>query len=78
MLCIEYHRLNSVFQIDVYPIPEVAKKLKCLGKAHVISTMKLLAGPVAIQYRHTTAFHSPFGFFQFYLDWREPLKHFKE
>ena len=68
-LCIDYHRLSSVSQIDVYPIPQVDEMLDRLGKAHFISTMDLTRGywqvPVAMQDRHKTAFSSPFGFFQF-------------
>ena len=65
----DYRRLNSVLQIDVYPMPRVDELLDCLGKAYFISTMDLTRGywqvPVAVKDRHKTAFSSPFGFFQF-------------
>ena len=68
-LCVDYRRLNSVSQIDAYPMPRVDEMLDRLGKAHFISTMDLTRGywqvPVAVQDRHKTAFNSPFGFFQF-------------
>ena len=68
-LCVDYHRLNSVSQIDAYPMPQVDELLDRLGKAHFISTMDLTRGywqvPVAVKDRHKTAFSSPFGFFQF-------------
>ena len=68
-LCVDYRRLNSVSQIDAYPMPRVDELLDCLGKAHFISTMDLTQGywqvPVAVKDRHKTAFSSPFGFFQF-------------
>ena len=68
-LCVDYHRLNSVSQIDAYPMPRVDEMLDRLGKAHFTSTMDLTQGywqvPVATQDRHKMAFNSPFGFFQF-------------
>ena len=68
-ICIDYRRLNSVSQVDAYPIPRVDELLDRLGKANFISTMDLTRGywqvPVAEQDRHKTAFNSPVGFFQF-------------
>ena len=68
-ICVDYHRLNSVSQIDAYPMLRVDKLLDRLGKANFISTMDLTRGywqvPVAKQDRHKTAFNSPFVLFQF-------------
>ena len=68
-MCRLYRRLNSVSQIDVYPVTRVDELLDRLGKANFISMMDLTRGywqvPVAEQDRHKTAFNSPFGFFQF-------------
>ena len=68
-ICVDYRRLNSVSQVDAYPMPRVDELLDRLGKANFIATMDLTRGywqvPVAEQDRHKTAFNSPFGFFQF-------------
>ena len=65
----DYRRLNSVSQIDAYPMPGVDELLDRLEKVHFISTMDLTRGywqvPVAVKDRHKTAFSSPFGFYQF-------------
>ena len=54
-LCVDYCRLNSVSQIDAYPMPRVDEMLDRLGKAHFICTMDLTRGywqvPVAVQDR---------------------------
>ena len=68
-LCVDYRRLNSVSRVDAYPMPRIDDLLDRLGKAKFISTMDLTRGywqvPVAESDRDKTAFHSPFGFFQF-------------
>ena len=68
-ICVDYRRLNSVSQVDAYPMPRVDELLDRLGKANFISTMDLTRGYwqvlVAEQDRHKTAFNSPVGFFQF-------------
>ena len=68
-ICVDYRRLNSVSQVDAYPMPRVDELLDRLGKANFISTMDLTQGywqvPVAEQDRHKTVFNSPLGFFQF-------------
>ena len=40
-ICVDYRRLNSVSQIDAYPMPRVDELLDRLGKANFISTMDL-------------------------------------
>ena len=41
-LCIDYRRLNSVSQIDAYPMPQVDEMFDRLGKVHFISTMDFM------------------------------------
>ena len=41
-ICVDYRRLNSVSQIDAYPMPRVDELLDCLGKANFISMMDLI------------------------------------
>ena len=38
---VDYRRLNSVSQVDAYPMALVDELLDCLGKAKFISTMDL-------------------------------------
>ena len=67
-ICVDYCRLNSVSQVDAYPMPRVDELLDRLGKANFISTMDLTRGywqvPVAEQDRHKTVFNSPFNWFR--------------
>ena len=61
-ICVDYRRLNSVSQVDAYPMPRVDELLDRLGKANFISTMDLTRGywqvPVAERDRHKVM---PFG-----------------
>ena len=68
-LCVDYRHLNRVSRVDDYPMSRIDDLLDHLGNAKFISTMDLTRGywqvPVAEKDRDKTAFHSPFGFFQF-------------
>ncbi|KAL5486579.1 hypothetical protein EMCRGX_G019081, partial [Ephydatia muelleri] len=68
-ICVDYRKLNSVSQVDAYPMPRIDDILGHLGKSQYISTMDLTRGywqvPVEQQARPKTAFATPFGLFQF-------------
>jgi len=65
-LCVDYRCLNSVSRVDAYPMPRIDDLLYHLGNAKFYfnngSDARLLASPSGYD---RTAFHSPFGFFQF-------------
>lgn len=68
-LCVDYRRLNSVSEMDAYPMPRVDDLVDRLGKATYISTLDLTRRywqvPVAEAARSKTAFATPFGLYQF-------------
>lgn len=68
-LCVDYRRLNSVSEMDAYPMPRVDDLVDRLGKATYMSTLDLTRGywqvPVAEAARSKTAFATPFGLYQF-------------
>ena len=68
-MCVDYRRLNSVSQLDAYPMPRIDDLIDRLGKAKFISTLDLTRGywqmPVAPDDQHKTAFTTPFGLYQF-------------
>ena len=68
-ICVDYRKLNSVSQVDAYPMPRIDEILDQLGKPQFISTMDLTRGywqvPVEQKARHKTAFSTPFGLYQF-------------
>ena len=68
-MCVDYRRLNSVSQVDAYPMPRIDDLIDGLGQARFISTLDLTKGywqmPVAEEDRHKTAFTTPIGLFQF-------------
>eukprot|EP00731_Ephydatia_muelleri_P001017 Em0001g1017a len=68
-ICVDYRKLNSVSQVDAYPMPRIDDILDHLGKSQYISTMDLTRGywqvPVEQQARPKTTFATPFGLFQF-------------
>ena len=68
-LCVDYRRLNSVSEMNAYPMPRIDDLIDQLGRARFISTLDLTRGywqvPVAKPARHKTAFSTPFGLYQF-------------
>ena len=68
-MCVDFRRLNSVTQVDPYPMPRVDELLDHIGKARYITTLDLTRGywqvPVALSVRPLTAFITPSGVFQF-------------
>ena len=68
-LCVDYRKLNSVAQMDAYPMPCIDKLIDQLGKARYLSTLDLARGywqvPVASESQPLTAFITPFGLYQF-------------
>ena len=68
-MCVDYRRLNSVSQMDAYPMPRINDLIDGLGQAKFINTLDLTKGywqmPVAEEDRHKTAFVTPKGLFQF-------------
>ena len=68
-LCVDYRKLNSVSNMDAYPMPRIEELLDNLGEAKFISTLDLSRGywqvPVEPEAQAKTAFTTPFGLFQF-------------
>ena len=68
-ICVDYRKLNSVSQVDAYPMPRIDEILDQLGKPQFISTMDLTRGywqvPVEQKALHKTTFYTPFGLYQF-------------
>ena len=68
-LCVDYRRLNSLSQVDAYPMVRVDDLIDSLGKAKYISTLDLSRGYWQIamdpEDQHKTAFTTPFGLFEF-------------
>jgi len=68
-LCVDYRKLNSLSNIDAYPMPRIEELIDKLGKAKFISTLDLTRGywqlPMASNSRDKTAFTTPFGLFRF-------------
>ena len=68
-MCVDYRRLNTVSQMDAYPMPRVDELIDRLGDASFITTLDLSRGywqvPVRQQDQHKTAFTTPYGLFQF-------------
>ena len=68
-MCVDYRRLNSVSQMDAYPMPRVDDLIDRLGDAKFITTLDLSRGywqvPVREEDQAKTAFTTPFGLFQF-------------
>ena len=73
-LCIDYRRLNSVSNMDAYPMPRIEELIDNLGGAKFISTLDLSRSywqvPVEAESQARTAFTTPFGLYQF---WRMPF-----
>ena len=68
-ICVDYRKLNSVTEVDGYPMPRIDDILDQIGQARYFTTLDLARGywqvPVAAEDRHKTAFTTPFGLFQF-------------
>lgn len=68
-MCIDYRRLNTVSEMDAYPMPRIDDLIDRLGKAKFITTMDLSRGywqvPVSEEDQHKTSFTTPYGLFQF-------------
>lgn len=65
--CVDYCRLNSVSESDVYPIPRIDELIDHLGQAKYITTLDLTQGywqvPLAESAKAKMAFATPFGLF---------------
>ena len=68
-LCVDYRKLNSVSQSDMYPMPRIYELIDGLSQAKFISMFDLTRGlwqvPVSERDRFKTAFNTPFGSYQF-------------
>lgn len=68
-ICVEYRRLNSVTDLDAYPLPRIEHILDSIGTARFITTLDLAKGywqvPVSPVDRDKTAFVSPLGLHRF-------------
>ena len=67
--CVDYRRLNSITQKDIYPLPRVDDIIDRLGGSHIFSKLDLRSGffqvPLALDEREKTAFSTPDGHWQF-------------
>lgn len=68
-MCVDYRRLNSISQVDAYPMHRIDDMIDRLGQAKFISTLDLTKGywkmPMAEEDQHKTAFVTPMGQYQF-------------
>ena len=68
-MCIDYRRLNSISNMDAYPMPRVDDLIDRLGDAKFITTLDLSRGywqvPVCEEDQDKTAFVTSYGLFQF-------------
>jgi len=68
-ICVDYRRLNSLSEMDAYPMPRIDEVIDRLGAASFISTMDLNRGywqvPLSPESKTKTAFATPFGLYQF-------------
>ena len=69
MGCGDYRKLNSVTQMDTYPMPCIDELIDQLGKARYLSTLDLARRywqvPISSESRPLTAFITPFELNQF-------------
>jgi hypothetical protein len=67
--CIDFRRLNSITQKDVYPLPRIDDIIERLNGSTIFSKLDLRSGyfqvPLAHDERHKTAFTTPDGLWQF-------------
>ena len=68
-ICIDYRQLNSVTDIDAYPLPRIEDILDAIGQSKFITTLDLAKGywqvPVSVDDQDKTAFVSPLDLFRF-------------
>ena len=68
-ICVDYHILNQITQVDAYPMPRVEELLDSVGTSTFITTLDLAKGywqvPVAPKDQPKTAFITPKGLFEF-------------
>ena len=68
-MCVDYHRLNSVSEMDAYPMPCIDDLVDRVREAKFITTLDLSWGywqvPVREEDQPKTAFTTPYGLFQF-------------
>ena len=68
-MCVDYRKLNSATDDDVYPMPRVEELLDQMGKAKFVTTLDLAKGyyqvPVASEDQDKTAFVTSEGKFRF-------------
>ena len=66
--CVDYRALNSVSQVDAYPMPRIDELIDNLGQAQFVTTLDLTRGywqvPMAEESRAKTAFTTGFGLYQ--------------
>ena len=67
--CIDYRRLNSITQKDIYPLPRIDDIIDRLNGSRIFSKLDLRSGyfqvPLASDEREKTAFSTPDGHWQF-------------
>jgi hypothetical protein len=67
--CVDYRKLNSVTEKDVYPLPRIDDTLDKLGKCKYFTTLDLASGYWQIELEEKdkpkTAFITPEGLFEF-------------
>ncbi|CAF3667002.1 unnamed protein product [Rotaria sp. Silwood1] len=67
--CIDYRRLNSITQKDVYPLPRIDDVIERLNGSQIFSKLDLRSGyfqvPLAPEKRAKTAFTTPNGLWEF-------------
>ena len=68
-ICVDYRQLNSITDMDAYPLPRMEDILDAIGTSQYITTLDLAKGywqvPVMEPDRDKTAFVSPLGLFRF-------------
>ena len=67
--CIDFRYLNTVSNVDPYPMPRIDDLVERVGRAQYITTLDLSKGywqlALAPEARELTAFRTPFGMYQF-------------
>ncbi|CAF4754421.1 unnamed protein product, partial [Rotaria magnacalcarata] len=67
--CIDYRRVNSITQKDVYPLPRIDDVIERLNGSQIFSKLDLGSGyfqvPLAPEEHSKTAFTTPDGLWEF-------------